>query len=153
MPKKFSFRLEPVLSLRSHKVKEEKEVFLQAQAHRLNKEKEIADANEHLNSLYREKTGKMSIIEIQTDFYRQNYIKEEIARFEHELVRLLEIEENRRAILAEALKEEKILIKLKEKKKEVFLEELKQEDIKFMDEIASNRFGKQEDLNINGSDE
>lgn len=140
MAKKFSFRLEPVLNLRTHKVNEAKEVFLQIQAKRIKKDNEIQSAIDDLNSLYTGKSGTIPVTELQANYYRQDFLKHEIVKMNAERDRLLEIENHRRNLLAEAMKEEKILLKLKEKKREYYLEELKQEDNKFMDEIANNRF-------------
>ncbi len=140
MSKKFSFRLEPVLSLRSHKVNEAKEVFLQIQAKRIRKDNEIQACIDDMNSLYTRKNGTIPVVELQANFYRQDFLKNEIEKLNNEKERLVEIENHRRKLLAEAMKEEKILLKLKEKKREYYLEEQKQEENKFMDEIANNRF-------------
>ncbi len=139
MSKKFIFRLEPLLKLRSHKVMQEKEALMQIQSLRISKENEISDNIEYLESLYRNKKGRISIEQMQTDFHRQNFIKEFIKKLETDRQRLIEIEEQRRLILNEALKEEKILEKLKEKKITAYKEELNFEDTKMMDEIANNR--------------
>lgn len=139
MSKKFTFRLEPLLRLRSYKVNQEKEALMQVQSLRINKENEISENIIYLESLYRNKKGRINIEQMQTDFHRQNFIKEFIKKLETDRQRLLEIEEQRRIILNEALKEEKILEKLKEKKIIAYKEELNFEDNKMMDEIANNR--------------
>lgn len=149
MAKKFSFRLEPVLNLRTHKVNEAKEVFLQIQAKRMRKEQEIQEAIDAINELYTNKSGTIPVEVLQANYYRQDFLKNEIEKMTAEKERLVEIENHRRKLLADAMKEEKILLKLKEKKKEIYNEEIKIEDNKFMDEIANNRFNKTESLNIN----
>ena len=146
MPKKFSFRLEPLLRLRSYKVKQEKEALIQIQSMRISKENEISENIIYLESLYRNKKGRISVEQMQTDFHRQNYIKEYLLKLETDRQRLIEIEEQRRIILNEALKEEKILEKLKEKKLMAFREELNIEDMKMMDEIANNRSARLENM-------
>lgn len=150
MPKKFSFRLEPILKLRSHRVIQEKEALLQVQAMRIAKENEIRENTDHLNSLYRNKKGKITVEQMQIDFHRQNFIKEFIKKLEADRLRIMEIEEQRRQILNEALKEEKILEKLKEKKNTAYKEELNIEDMKMMDEIANNRVARAEYVEIEG---
>ncbi len=150
MPKKFSFRLEPILNLRSHRVRQEKEALLQIQGMRIAKENEIQDNIDNLNSLYRNKIGKISVEQMQIDFHRQNYIKELIKKLEADKLRLLEIEEQRRIILNEALKEEKVLEKLKEKKHTAYKEELNLEDMKMMDEIANNKVARTDYYDIEG---
>ncbi len=150
MPKKFSFRLEPILNLRSHRVRQEKEALLQVQAMRIAKENEIRENTDHLNSLYRNKIGKSTVEQMQIDFHRQNYVKEFIKKLEADKLRLMEIEEQRRIILNEALKEEKVLKKLKEKKHTAYKEELNLEDVKMMDEIANNRVARTDYYDIEG---
>jgi len=120
MSKKFSFRLEPILNLRSHRVKEAKEVFLQVQAMRINKENEILSNSNAKNSLYTHKQGSLSIADIQANFYRQKFLDAENERLENDKIRLLEIENHRRKLLAEAMKDEKVFQKLREKEGKIF---------------------------------
>ena len=149
MAKKFSFRLEPILKLRTHKVNEAKEIFLQIQAMRMKVEDEIQSTFDNLNSLYTGKSGIIPVTELQANYYRQDFLKNEIEKMEIEKKRLMEIENHRRKLLANAMKDEKILLKLKDKKRVYYMEELKIEDDKFMDEIANNRFNKNDILNNN----
>ena len=138
MAKKFSFRLDTVLKLRSYKVKLAKEVLLQIQSQRIKAEEEINRNHQELQSLYRNKVGKISVETIQQDFYRQEYIKNYINILEKEKEKLLKIEEAKRKILNEAMKDEKILLKLKDKKIAEYKFEMNQEDQKVMDDIAIN---------------
>ncbi len=138
MPKKFSFRLDSVLKLRTYKVKQEKEALLQVQSLRIKKDEEIDNLKNELESTYKNKKGKISVEILQQNFYRQEYIKENIKKLENDKKRLLEIEEQRKKIFFEAMKEEKVLLKLKEKKLAEYKFELDQEDQKVMDEIAVN---------------
>ncbi len=138
MAKKFSFRLDTVLKLRSYKVKLAKEVLLQIQSQRIKAEEEINRNHQELQSLYRNKVGKISVETMQQDFYRQEYIKNYINILEKEKEKLLKIEEAKRKILNEAMKDEKILLKLKDKKIAEYKFEMNQEDQKVMDDIAIN---------------
>lgn len=144
MAKKFSFRLDSILNLRSHKVKQEKEALQQIQSQRIKKDIEIEECKKELENSFMEKSGKFSVEILQQNYFRQEFLKENIVKLEKEKKRLLEIETQRKKILFEAQKEEKILLKLKEKKLLEYKFELDQEDSKVMDEIAINQISKKE---------
>lgn len=138
MAKKFSFRLDTVLKLRSYDVKLAKEALSQATAQRINKQNEIEDAHREIASLYGQERGMISVEYLQQKQYRQEFLKEHIIVLEQEKEELLKIEEKRKLELNEANKQEKILIKLKDKKKTEYAFEMGIEDQKNMDEIAIN---------------
>jgi flagellar export protein FliJ len=142
MAKAFKFRLEPFLTLKSHKVREAKESLNLVLNLRLKKEQEIEEKESYLKELLSPKKGKSSASELQAEFYHKNLITEEIQNLEKEKQQLLEIEAIRRRKLSEAMKEEKTLEKLKEKKKEAYNEELIKEETKILDEVAGIRHEK-----------
>lgn len=138
MAKKFNFRLDTVLKLRSYDVKLAKEALSQATAQRINKQNEIEDAKREIAGLFGQEIGIVSVEYMQQKQYRQEFLKEHIVVLEQEKEELLKIEEKRKLELNEANKQEKILIKLKDKKKAEYTFEMGIEDQKNMDEIAIN---------------
>lgn len=147
MAKKFIFRLESVLNLRSHKVNEALEGLRSVVAVRLDKERELDERTEYYKSLNIIGDGhRIQVSEIQARFHHSNLVKEELINLDKEKKELLEIEEFRRQALSEAMKEEKILEKLKLKKHEVYLKDLLDEENKAIDALALSRYDKQDYL-------
>ena len=64
----------------------------------------------------------------------------QLKKKEIEKIKLLEIENKRREILNEALKEEKVIVKLKEKKIAEHQEKINKEEKDFLDEIGTIQF-------------
>lgn len=144
MAKKFSFRLEPLLKIKSFRVKQAKEELMSIVYLRLKKESEIEEKNNYLDSLIIQKLTYKKAIDIQAFWYHINFVKEQIVNLENEKKQLIEIENLKRQKLSAAMKEEKTLEKLKEKKHSVYLEELNKEEIKQFDEIAQKKFQNRE---------
>lgn len=144
MAKKFQFRLEPVLKLRTHKVNEAKEELRQVVDLRVRKERSIAEREDYFNQLLRNRNLSCKAWDLQADSNHRNYIKEEIEKLKKEKNQLLEIEGYKKEKLTNAMKQEKILEKLKEKKHEVFNETLQKDEMKVIDEIAINRNSKKD---------
>jgi flagellar export protein FliJ len=140
MAKKFNFRLESVLNLKSSRVQKAKDDLNQILNLKYNKEKQIEEMQVYFQELLTMKKGHCSIDEFQANYHHKNYIKGELANLEKQKRELVEIENLRRIALVEAMKEENILIKLKEKKKIIYNQELEKEDTKTLDEIAQNKF-------------
>ncbi len=136
--KKFSFRLDPVLRLREHKVREEKEAFGQAVSSRLSKEEQIRLKKEYQGKILKMKAISGKAENIQAIYHHSIFIKDEIKMLEHERSQLIEIESARRIKLTEAMKNEKIITKLKEKKKDDYNIENNREETSNLDEIARN---------------
>lgn len=145
MAKKFNFRLEKVLYLKSQKVLELKEALNLVVISRLAKEKEIDKNQNYLNNLLNSKKGVLPASSLQTSWSHKTFIQDTIKKLRIERDQLIEIENLRRQKLVEAMKEEKILQKLKDKKKHQHNEELSKEEIKILDEIANLKY-------INNSD-
>lgn len=138
MAKKFNFRLDTVLKLRSYDVKLAKEALSQVQAQRISKQNAIDEAHREIASLFGQELGVVSVEFMQQKQYRQEFLKEHIIILEQEKEELLKLEEQRKQELNEANKQEKILLKLKDKKKAEYAFEMGIEDQKNMDEIAIN---------------
>ena len=136
MAKRFQFRLDPLLSIKSFKVKEAKENLIQIVGLRVRKEEEIEQHLNYYSSLFKSKNGTISAHELQTLFFHKIFVDDNIKKLGKEKQQLLEIEELKRKTLTEAMKDEKILEKLKEKKIITYNQELNKEETKTLDEIA-----------------
>lgn len=144
MAKKFDFRLQSVLNLRTYKVGEAKDALNFAVKSRVQKETAISECHTQKSELFRIQNNSSKAADFQAKYNHINHLDFEISRLEKEKVRMQEIENLRRGHLSKALKEEKVLVKLKEKKQVAYKYQLDQEEIKSLDEIANNnRFHEQ----------
>lgn len=139
MAKKFVYRLESLLNLKSFKVKEIEESIQKVLYYRYQTESEIQKNEEYLASLNGQKNGSFKVIEIQALNYHKEYIKDEIRELRAQLTRIIEIENILRMRLVEAMKEEKVLQKLKEKEFDAYKTALNKEETKFLDEISIHK--------------
>jgi flagellar protein FliJ len=139
MAKKFEFRLEKVLNLRSQKVSQEKIALGRVQSIRLLKEQEMQEQEDYTNQINRQKSLKANAAMFQALQSHKSYIREEMVKLSEEVVQLREIEKLRRIRLNDAMVDEKVLEKLKERKHSVHIEEVKREETNLLDEIASDR--------------
>jgi flagellar FliJ protein len=140
MAKKFNFRLDKVLNLKTQKVQELKEALNLIVMSRIAKENEIDKNQKYLNNLLKSKKGVLPASSLQTSWSHKTYIQDTIKKLKVERDQLIEIENLRRQKLVEAMKEEKILLKLKDKKQIQHKEELSKEEVKILDEIANIKF-------------
>jgi flagellar protein FliJ len=136
MAKRFQFRLEPVLRLRTHKVNEAKEELGSVMRKRIEKEQDLIDKQNYFTDLLIVKAGQYSAADLQAQISHENAVKEEIKKLEKEKEQLLEIESLKRDKLTVAMKEEKILEKLKEKKLIIHNEDASKEEMKVLDDLA-----------------
>lgn len=140
MAKKFRFRLESVLKLRTDNVNDAKNALMVVLQQRYNKEEEI----KNLQTLKQDFLVQQMLAKTAADMQaNKDYIRNLDAQVEikeKEKEKIIEIENEKRRLLNEAVKEEKVLLKLKEKKYEEYQQELGKEETKFLDEIASNKF-------------
>lgn len=139
MAKKFDFRYETILKMRTEKVTQAKESLNQAVKVRLEKEKTIDDYKNYKNNLIIADEKSIKAADLQNKFYHKQHIENEIKRFEKEKEQIIEIENLRRSKLTVAMKDEKVMEKLKDKKKEQHKEEVKLEEKRFYDEIGINQ--------------
>lgn len=140
MAKKFRFRLQKVLELRTDEADLARVSFGEAAAARRKKEEEIEDKEryyQHVLSVDRQ--GTTSVRAIESQWYHARAVQAEIALLKRQHTQLLEIEEVKRAELAEAMKKQKILEKLKEHKQEEYTREADREEQKFLDDLSQNR--------------
>ena len=140
MAKKFIFRLEPVLKIRTEKVNEAKNSLRNILQFRYQKEDEIEALTNTKNEFMDAKQQTINAATMQANKdYMQN-LNAQIVKKEQEKVKIIEIENERRDRLAESVKDEKILLKLKEKKETEYLKEIAAEETKFLDEVATTRY-------------
>ncbi len=142
MAKKFNFRLNPVLKLRTHEVDQAKQQWGEAAKNRSDKEDIIIVKQQYYNEFVSAAVKSSKVNIIQAKFYHREFLQDEMKRLEKERVRLAEIEEMKKDYLSQSMKKEKILEKLKEKRKSIHNEEVLKEEIKVMDEIAMKRHNK-----------
>lgn len=140
MAKKFNFRLEPILKIRTHYAELAKEALAEAVNERVAKENEIIFQQNYRNSLLQKVAKSKKVSELQTESNHKIFINEEIIRLTEEKKNLEEIETFRRGKLTEAMKQEKILMKLKERKQIIYNDEINKEETKIIDEIAQRNF-------------
>ncbi|MFN3305784.1 MAG: flagellar export protein FliJ [Candidatus Kapaibacteriota bacterium] len=136
MAKKFIYRLESLLNLKSFKVKEIEENIQKVLYYKVQTEEEIRRNEEYLRELNSTVNNYHKALEIQALNYHKDYIKEEIKELRKELARIVEIENLLRKRLVEAMKEEKVLQKLKERQYEEHIFLINHEETKLLDEIS-----------------
>lgn len=137
MAKRFQFRLETVLGLRSQEVKDAQNRLGEAVQIRNAKEQEIEEKQKYYNSLMEQAAEKkLRIWDMEVQWYHARAVEREIKELEKQLVSLEEIVEIRRTELSEAMKKEKVLTKLKDKKHALHIQEEQRAEQNFLDEIA-----------------
>lgn len=135
--KKFNFKFESILNVRSHKVNLAKEDLAKVI-------KEKVKRLDIINSYFNEiedllKRQSYDVLFLQARNERIEHLKRLIVNLEREIKNIEEIENVRRKKLADLLKDEKIMEKLKEKDFEQFKNEYKKLENNFIDEIANQR--------------
>lgn len=144
--KKFKYDLEAVLKVRGIREKKEQERFAEKKRDYL-KEKEKEEA------LAREKRGKEE--ELRQVFRRGpisdfekvlrrrahlDVLKDDLDEQVEKVIEASRVLEEQRARLVEAMKEKKIMEKHKERKFDEYKKIMQELELKFMDEIATQRF-------------
>lgn len=140
MAKKFSFRLEPLLRLRSHKVSEAKDSLSSVLRVRFAKDEVISERAGYKSELLKKQYISSKVSDLQVRIAHKSFVEKEIEKATKERNQLLEIEKLRRNKLNDAMKNEKILQKLKDKKIEQYNYESNLEENNFIDEIAVSRY-------------
>jgi flagellar FliJ protein len=140
MAKKFRFRLESILNLRSEKVDEAKNDLNVAIRYRNEKEDEIENLSNQKQQKLNEQNKFKKAQDMQALKDHINSIDYSIEKKNKEKEKLIEIENARRLRLNEAMKEEKVIMKLKEKKIEEHQHELLREETNFLDDIATQQY-------------
>jgi|APTNR8051073442_1049403.scaffolds.fasta_scaffold02163_12 flagellar protein FliJ len=140
MAKKFNFKLDTVLRLRSDKTEEAKTELQLIIRKRIEKEQLIEEQLFKLENHNLTRSEHKKLEEIQAFYYHKEYINQEIKRLKMELDNLLDIESLKRIKYNEALKEEKVLQNLKDKKKIEFIAEIERKEQIELDEIAIRQY-------------
>jgi flagellar FliJ protein len=140
MAKKFTFKLETVLKLRSEKTEEAKTELQLIIRKRIEKEALIEEENARLIKHNSTRNEKKKLEDIQAFYYHKEFIEQEIVRLNMELDNLLDIESLKRTKYNEALKEEKVLLNLKDKQKSQYMAELNRKEQIELDDIAIQQY-------------
>lgn len=140
MAKKFNFKLDTVLRLRSDKTEEAKTELQLIIRKRIEKETLIEEEYTRLANHNTTRSLHKKLEEIQAFYYHKEFINQEIKKLKMELDNLLDIESLKRIKYNEALKEEKVLLKLKEKKKSEFIAEIEHKEQLELDDIAIRQY-------------
>ena len=140
----FEFSLEPVLKVRKHEEKVEKQKL----ARKLNKKKDLnelkiqlkEELEKHLNDL--ESSSYRNVHDLQR---YQQYVKDlhkKVKQVNSSLSTIKNAIEQQREKLADVHKKRHLMEKVKEEEKEIFLQEVSKKQRKVMDEVATQTFGK-----------
>ena len=146
--KKFRYDLDSVLKVRAIKEKKEQEQFAQKKIAYLNeKEKEEAierekkTQEEQLRGVFR----KGPISDFEKVMRRRSHLdvlKDDLDEQVEKVIEASRLLEEQRARLVESMKDKKIMEKHKGKKLDEYKKMMQDLEIKFMDEIATERFKK-----------
>lgn len=139
MAKRFEFKLNSLLKLRSYKAQLAEESLYNVMQMRIDKEELISARKEYYSQLLTKKNGSSKAGALQSNIHHREYVEKEILKLEKELQRLREIENIRRKHLSDALKDEKVLEKLKERKIATHKSDSLKEENAVLDEISINR--------------
>lgn len=145
MAKKFNFKLDPVLKLRTYRVKEAKEDLGKTVSKRVSTETEIQNKRDYLDTFIKSKKGRQAASELQNQWNHKEFVENQIEKLNREREELLKLEDKKRIVLENAMKKEKAIEKLKEKRKSDYHESIYKEETKELDEIGRNmkRFNKE----------
>lgn len=135
--KKFNFKFESILNVRSHKVNLAKEDLAKVIKEKVKRLDIINTYLIEIDDLLKRQSYDVLFLQARNE--RIEHLKRLIANIEREIKNIEEIENVRRKKLADLLKDEKIMEKLKEKDFELFKEEYKKQENNFIDEIANQR--------------
>ncbi len=141
MAKKFKFKLESFLKLKSFNVTKAEDALNKILILKYEKEVEIVSLYDEISEL-NNNPKKQTIIDLQSKFHRKIFLEDRIVQIKYEITKIVEIENFKRKELQEAMKDEKILEKLKEKKQVEFKFETGKEEDLALDEISIVAFGK-----------
>lgn len=144
--KKFKYPLEPVLKVRGIKEKQEQEEFAKKKRAYLKekeKEEEIEEAREERSKELKKIMRKGPISDFARVLRRKAHLgklKEDLDVQIEKVIDASQHLEEQRAKLIEAMKDKKIIEKHRERRFEEYKKAMEQLEMKFMDEIATERF-------------
>lgn len=141
---KFEFSLEPVLKVRKHEEKVQKQKL----AKKLNKKKDLNELKErlkqelenHINDADSNKFVNLHDLQRQQQYI--NDLHEKVKKVNGSLEKIKTAVEHQRDKLAEVHKKRHIMEQVKEDERELFLEEMTKQQRKVMDEVATQTFSK-----------
>ena len=141
----FKFSLEPVLSLREKIEDNKKRELGEATQHRekVYKEKLYLEQikEEALNLTRRQSRETVNVLELRTLNQYNSYMVKAVQNKEDELDKAKQLVDEKREALLEAVKDRKILDNLKTIHKENFEEEEKRAEQRILDDMVTYRFG------------
>lgn len=141
---KFEFSLEPVLKVRKHEEKIEKQKL----AKKINKKNNLDQIRTRLKEKLEEhldKEGRKKFINLHDLRRHQQHINdlyEKVHKVNNSLRVIKEAVDQQRDKLADVHKKRHIMEKVKEEERELFLKEISKQERKVMDEIATQTFSK-----------
>jgi flagellar FliJ protein len=136
MAKKFQYRLEPLLKLKSYNSTIARTELTNAINERMNKEEEIENITIHRKSLNNMEVISMNVSKMQHLHYFKQSLEDQKKKLSEEKEVLAEKEKVKQSKYNIAMQEEKVLAKLKEKKIEDHKKRLNLEEQKELDEIG-----------------
>jgi len=141
---KFTFRLEGLLNIASHREEEaKKQLALSLQELKICREQLLVLSQKQtksLRDLVEEQRGKLSIHKLINNHYYCQYLKEEVEKKQREVIQFEQKVEKSRENLQEVMKKKKILERLKENQFSLYNFEQEKKVQKELDEIANNLF-------------
>lgn len=141
---KFEFSLEPVLKVRKHEEKIQKQKL----AETLNKKKNLKELKERLEEeleSHFDDADNKTFVNLHDLQRKQQYINdlhEKMKKINSNLDSIKKAVERQRNKLADVHKKRHIIEKVKEEEQELFLEEMTKHQRKVMDEVATQTFSK-----------
>ena len=141
----FTFRLEPLITIRDNELKERQSELAKAYEARKILEKDLHEIERQLEegiAAVRESMQEGQFINVEglLSFRRQEmFLRARQSDLLQKMEMVDEEIERRRILVVAANKELKVVEKLKEKRYEKYLEDESRAETKFMDEIAGNR--------------
>lgn len=144
--KKFKYDLESVLKVRAIKEKKEQEKFAEKQRGYLTEkereeaiEREKKGKEEELRGVF--KKGPISdFAKVMRRRSHLDVLKDDLDKQVERVIEASKILEEQRARLVESMKDKKIMEKHKERKLDEYKKLMQELELKFMDEIATERF-------------
>ena len=143
--KRFSFKLEPVLKIRTHEEELQKQAFARQMQQLIGLKEEHEKVQNELEQYSKEydqgdHASRHSPAEYQRHYAFIQSRQQELAQLGHEIEKAEERTEQERKKLITANQKTRVLENLKERKRLEYLKEADREEQKVMNEIATQRF-------------
>jgi len=141
---KFEFSLEPVLKVREHEEKIEKQKL----AEKLNKKRDLKTLKQNLKDKLEHHVNESDgeqFVNVHDLQRKQQYINDlhnKVKQVNQSIKSVKEAVDQQRDKLADVHKKRHIMEKVKEEEREIFLEQMSKQQRKVMDEVATQTFSK-----------